>query len=88
MVSLPYLGELLRARVASAAPAFTTPGLDSKFRLPRTGNDQALLNAARAFAADAAPLKAEFLKLEMPSDFLERLNQLITDFETSATEKA
>lgn len=68
--------------------AFETPGLDNKFRLPRGTNDQALLNAARAFAADAAPLKAAFLKHEMPTDFIERLNQLITDFEKASTEKA
>src|SRR5205085_10257359 len=34
--------------------AFQTPGLENKFRLPRTNSDQALLNAARPFAADAA----------------------------------
>ncbi len=35
-----------------------------------------------------APLKADFLKLEMPADFLERLNQLIAEFEKTTTEKA
>ena len=70
------------------ALAFDTPGLEVKFRLPRVASDQALLNAARAFAADAVPLKANFLKLEMPADFLERLNQLIAEFEKTTTEKA
>src|SRR5437870_3746571 len=32
------------------ALALDTPGLDDKFRLPRSRNDQRLLNAARAFA--------------------------------------
>ena len=68
--------------------AFETPGLENKFRLPRGTNDQGLLNAARAFAADAAPLKADFLKHEMPADFIERLNQLITDFEQASMQKA
>ena len=68
--------------------AFETPGLENKFRLPRGTNDQALLNAGRAFAADAAPLKADFLKHEMPTDFIERLNQLIAGFEKVSTEKA
>ncbi|MBI1760977.1 MAG: hypothetical protein HYR56_06015 [Acidobacteria bacterium] len=68
--------------------AFETPGLENQFRLPRGTNDQALLNAARAFAADAAPLKAAFLKHEMPADFIERLTQLIADFEKVSTEKA
>ena len=85
--------ENLREAIASInrtarALAFTTPGLEGKFSLPRVGNDQALLNAARAFAVDAAPLKDAFLKLEMPADFLARLNQLIDDFEITATEKA
>ena len=68
--------------------AYETPGLENKFRLPRGTNDQALLNSARAFAADATPLKAAFLKHEMPADFIERLNQLIADFEKASTEKA
>ena len=34
------------------------------------------------------PIKAAFLKLEMPADFLARLNQLVTDFEQTTTEKA
>ena len=67
--------------------AFETPGLENKFRLPRNTSDQFLLNAARAYAADAVPLKAGFLKHEMPADFIERLNQLITDFEKASTEK-
>ena len=67
--------------------AFETPGLENKFRLPRGSSDQLLLNAARAFAADAAPLKQAFLKHELPADFIERLNQLITDFEKVSTEK-
>ena len=68
--------------------AFETPGLENQFRLPRGTNDQALLNAARAFAADATPLKAAFLKHEMPADFIERLTQLIAGFEKVSTEKA
>src|SRR2546423_13985244 len=37
--------------------AYTTPGLESKFRVPRGIGDQALILLARAFASDAAPLK-------------------------------
>ncbi len=50
------------------------PGLDDKFRVPRNNNDLQLLNAARAFATDALPLKAQFIALELPPDFLEDLN--------------
>ena len=62
------------------ALAFETPGLDNKFRLPRKGNDHALLAAARAFAADAAPLAQQFIQHEVPADFLSALNGQITEF--------
>jgi hypothetical protein len=61
--------------------AFETPGLESKFRFPRDASDQTLLTAARAFAADAAPLKEGFIKHEMPADFVEQLNMQINAFE-------
>jgi hypothetical protein len=63
--------------------ALTTPGLDSKFLMPRSGGNQALLNAARAFATDALPLKAQFIALEMPADFLDQLNADIAAFEAA-----
>ncbi len=50
------------------------PGLDEKFRLPRGNNTQQLLSAARAFAADALPLKADFIAHEMPGNFIEDLD--------------
>ena len=49
------------------------PGINEKFRVPRNASDQDLLNAARAFLADATPLKAQFIAHEMPADFLEDL---------------
>ena len=60
-----------------------TPGLDDKFRLPRGDNDQTLLNAARAFATDAAPLSSQFISHELPSDFLTGLNSDIADMEAA-----
>jgi hypothetical protein len=63
--------------------ALSTPGLDQKFLMPRSGGNQALLNAARAFATDALPLKAQFIALDMPADFLDQLNADITQFETA-----
>ena len=65
------------------AIAENTPGLDDKFRLPRADNDQALLNAARAFATDAAPLSAEFINHELPADFLTDLNTDIANMEAA-----
>jgi hypothetical protein len=70
------------ARTAEAM-AFDVTGLDDKFKLPPVGNDQRLLTAARSFAADAAPLSAQFVAHELPSDFLDDLNVDITALETA-----
>jgi len=68
------------ARTARAMSLDVT-GLENKFRLPRSGSDQSLLTSARAFAADAAPLKSDFIRHEMPADFLDDLNADIEAFE-------
>jgi hypothetical protein len=65
------------------AMALDMPGLETKFRLPRSGSDQSLLATARAFASDALPLKAEFIRHELPADFLESLNTEIEGFENA-----
>src|SRR5262249_43336785 len=57
------------------------PGIVDKFRLPRSGNDQLLLNAARAFASDAAEFANDFVQYEMPADFLEKLKSDIVLFD-------
>jgi hypothetical protein len=67
------------------AMAFSSPGLDKRFSLPRGNNDQALLTTARSFLADAAPLKVEFLRNELPADFLERLAAQVRGFEQNIT---
>jgi len=59
------------------------PGIENKFRLPRDNNDQNLLNAARAAATDALPLRAQFIAHEMPADFLEDLAEDIADMEAA-----
>ena len=61
--------------------AIDTPGLDDKFRLPRSNAERAWLTAARTFHADALPLKDDFIAHEMPADFLVTLDALITDYE-------
>ncbi|HEX8559687.1 MAG TPA: hypothetical protein VF668_16430 [Pyrinomonadaceae bacterium] len=78
--------EALREGMAAFARtarvmALDTPGLENKFRLPRSGSDPALLQTARAFAADALPLKDLFLRHEMPASFLEDFRQDIADLE-------
>jgi len=61
--------------------ALDLPGVDNKFRLPRSKAAQALLIAAQTFRADAEPLRAKFIEQEMPEDFLETLDTLIANFE-------
>ncbi len=68
--------------------AFKTKGLDDKFRFPHNATDQALLNAARAFATAAEPLKAEFIKRELPADFIDQLNGLINSFEDTSSQQS
>lgn len=68
------------------ALALATPGLENKFRAPRSVSDQALLSTARAFAADALPLKAEFTRRGLPEDFLEDLADDIEAFAQSITQ--
>ena len=76
------LREDLQAIARTArAMSLDVPGLEDKFRLPRSGSDQALLTTARVFAADAVPLKAEFVRHEMPANFIEDLNASISQME-------
>jgi hypothetical protein len=56
------------------------PGTAALFKLT-SRTDEALIAAARAFLTNAQPLKAEFIKNELPADFLEQLQQRLTDFE-------
>lgn len=77
--------EALRASLeaisrTAQAMSVSTPGLEERFQLPRANNDGALLATARAFRADAAPLAAEFVRYELPQNFLESLDALIDDF--------
>ena len=81
-VAREALRDSLEAIVRTArAMALDTPGVDDKFRVPRDTGDQIILNAARAFAQDAAPLSADFLTHDMPADFLEDLQRDIDGFE-------
>jgi hypothetical protein len=70
------------------AMADEVPGLNDKFRVPRNNNDSQLLNAARAFAADAAPLSAQFIAHELPADFLADLNADIDAMEAAISEQS
>lgn len=67
----------------SRSVALKVPGLENKFRFPHSRSDQALLAAARAFAEDAVPLKAEFTKRNLPETFIEDLKALTAVFAES-----
>jgi hypothetical protein len=62
--------------------AMDTPGLAEAFQMPAR-NDAALAGAARAFLTNATPLKASFLRNEMPADFLDQLQANLSGFETT-----
>jgi hypothetical protein len=70
------------------AMALTIPGMNDKFRLPFNAGDQAWLAAARSFATDAEPLKAEFVRRGLPEDLLEDLNADVEAFEEAINRKA
>lgn len=84
--------ELLRDLEAisrtARAMALTAPGLNDKFRIPHNQSNQTVLATARAAAADALPLKAEFIKRGMPDDFIEDLEADIEMLEQAVTHKA
>lgn len=72
----------------AATAALDFPEFKDKFRRPRTNlSDQNLLGTARSFAADALPHKARFIEYDMPPDFLDRLNELIADFEQAINQQ-
>jgi phosphoserine phosphatase len=64
-------------RRTAQALAFETPGLDKRFSLPRGNNDQALITTARSFLAEAEPIKSDFMRNELPADFLDTLSTQI-----------
>ena len=68
-----------------------TPGLRDKFRLPHNAGEQTWLASARGFAADAEPLKDEFIRRGMHADFLEDLRariETVENFIDGRAEKA
>jgi hypothetical protein len=80
--------DLMAINRTARAMAQDVPGINDKFRVPPVGNDQLLLNAARAFLADATPLKAEFVAHELPGDFLEDLSDDIAALEAAISHQS
>ncbi len=67
--------------------AIASPGLEKQFEIPGSGGDQGLLGAARLFIANATPIKADFLALGMPANFLQDLADDLDAFETLLNDK-
>jgi hypothetical protein len=69
-------------RDTARAIALDNPNFVNNFRLPRGRlTDQQLLATARNFAAEAGPVKAEFIRYGLPADFVEDLNADTESFE-------
>ncbi len=74
------------SRTARRIPAEASGG-QNNFRLPYNNSDRELINTARAFARDAEPIKAEFIKRELSETFIEDLNRAIDNFEQACNSK-
>lgn len=79
------LEDLRIIRRTARSMSVVMPGLDDKFRIPRNSTDQELLDTARAFLADAEPLKAEFLRREAPESVFQDLAENIAAFGAALT---
>jgi hypothetical protein len=71
----------LRADLEAISRTGRLLNLEDMFPLPPINNDELLVNAARAFAGNAFPLKAQFIAHEMPANFLEDLSADIAAME-------
>ena len=67
--------HLLAINVTARALALDTPGLETKCRMPRSGTDEVLITAGRAFAADAVPLAGAFQQRDMPGKLHRRIER-------------
>ena len=83
--------EVLRSwnRTAAAiATATSAPDLMENFRIPHGTNDTGTIARARAFVDAVEPLKAEFVALAHPADFVDALKQRIADIEGAADDQS
>ena len=82
------LRESMKAIARTArVMALDLPGLENKFRLPRSGSVPAMLYTARVFAADAVTLKADFIRHEHPQTFVEDFESEIATLERAMSDQ-
>jgi hypothetical protein len=73
--------------LTARAIAQDMPSMGDKFPMPHNASDQQVLAAAEAFAADATPLSAEFIRHDMPATFIEELKQDIAHFKSTMADQ-
>ena len=66
----------------------STPGMENKFQMPGGSSVQKLLAAARSFLLEAEPLKAEFIRRGLPSNFVDDLRGRILSVAQAVDEQA
>jgi len=72
----------------AATIALDFPEFKDKFRRPfNRPNDQTLLGIARSFHAEATLNKARFVEYDLPENFLDKLKELIEDFEEAVNQQ-
>ena len=59
-----------------------------KFFMPRNRSDAALLAAGKAWAKDAEPLKEEFVKQGLSSEFIDNLNGAVQDLQRTTLDES
>jgi hypothetical protein len=69
------------------ALALDQPGVDRKFRPPRSAGDRVLIDAAQAVLDEATALKADFVAHAMEPNFLAELKTRIADFEEATSDQ-
>jgi hypothetical protein len=74
-------------RTARQLDRETHPGLAEQFRLPKSGACAALIAFAESVVLVATPIKAAFVELEMPADFLDELEDLTEAFATATGQR-
>lgn len=82
------MDDLRAMRRAARAMARRQPGIEEKFRLPLRQSDREFLTTALRFVADAEPLAAEFIKYELPTDFLDDLRADISALERTLGDRS
>lgn len=75
-------------RVAHSLSLLGTAGIAGKFNMPHHNGAQAYINAARAFAQEAAPYAAQMIELGLLPDFIAHLEADVTLYESTISAKA